>query len=252
MTELNLLPLSGIAVIVIGFALRFNPLLVVTSAGLVTGFAVGIDFVDLIATFGEKFMNSRQLASFLLILPVIAILERYGLQQRAKAWVAGIKGATTSRILSMYFVVRECSAALGLINLAGQAQTVRPLLAPMAIGAAANQYGDLPQDVKDMIGAHAAACDNIAVFFGEDIFIAFGAVLLMDAFLKENGIAGIEPLHIGLWAIPTAIAALIVHLFRLARFEARIRAEIARCQQQQSEEEQTPSNTNSALKEESL
>lgn len=60
MTELNLLPLSGIAVIVIGFALRFNPLLVVTSAGLVTGFAVGIDFVDLIATFGEKFMNSRQ------------------------------------------------------------------------------------------------------------------------------------------------------------------------------------------------
>ncbi len=122
----------------------------------------------------------------------------------------------------------------------------------MAIGAAANQYGDLPQDVKDMIGAHAAACDNIAVFFGEDIFIAFGAVLLMDAFLKENGIAGIEPLHIGLWAIPTAIAALIVHLFRLARFEAKIRAEIARCQQQQSEEEQTPSNTNSALKEESL
>lgn len=243
MNEINFLPLSGIAVIVLGFAMRFNPLLVVTAAGLVTGFAVGIDFIALIATFGEKFMNSRQLASFLLILPVIAILERYGLQQRAKTWVASIKGATTSRILSIYFVVRECAAALGLINLAGQAQTVRPLLAPMAVGAAANQYGDLPQAVKDMIGAHAAACDNIAVFFGEDIFIAFGAVLLMDAFLKENGIAGIEPLHIGLWAIPTAIAALVVHLFRLARFEAKIRTEIARCQQQTEQASATDDST---------
>ena len=49
------------------------------------------------------------------------------------------------------------------------------------------------------------------------IFIAFGAVLLIDAFLKENGIQGIEPLHIGLWAIPTAIAALIIHMTRLLR-----------------------------------
>ncbi|MCF6436223.1 DUF969 domain-containing protein [Pseudoalteromonas sp. MMG022] len=222
MSELNLLPLLGIVIVVFGFALRFNPLLVVCVAGLATGWAVNIDFISLLETFGEKFMNSRQLASFLLILPVIALLERYGLQQRAKSWVASIKSATTSRILSVYFIVRECSAALGLLSLAGQPQTVRPLLAPMALGAAANMHGTLPKHIQDLISAHAAACDNIAVFFGEDIFIAFGAVLLMDAFLKENGIAGIEPLHIGLWAIPTAIAALIVHLFRLARLEAKI------------------------------
>ena len=84
----------------------------------------------------------------------------------------------------------------------------------MAEGAALNEYGEVPQHIRDKIKAHAAACDNIAVFFGEDIFIAFGAVLLIDAFLKENGIQGIEPLHIGLWAIPTAIAALIIHITR--------------------------------------
>ena len=235
MFDLNFMPLIGIVVVVVGFALKFNPLLVVSAAGIATGIAVDMNFIALIETFGEKFMNSRQLASFLLILPVIAILERYGLQQRAKTWVANIKGATTTRILSMYFIVRECSAALGLLSLAGQAQTVRPLLAPMALGAASNTHGDLPKPIKDLISAHAAACDNIAVFFGEDIFIAFGAVLLMDAFLKENGIAGIEPLHIGLWAIPTAIAALIVHLFRLARFEAKIRNLIANHKSQQTE-----------------
>ncbi|MCG7535942.1 DUF969 domain-containing protein [Pseudoalteromonas sp. OOF1S-7] len=246
MSELNFLPLSGILVVILGFALRFNPLLVVTCAGIVTGWAVDLNYLTLLETFGEKFLNSRQLASFLLLLPVIAILERYGLQQHAKNWIASIKGATTARILSVYFVVRECSAALGLINLAGQAQTVRPLLAPMALGAASNIHGDLPKPVQDMINAHAAACDNIAVFFGEDIFIAFGAVLLMDAFLRENGIAGIEPLHIGLWAIPTAIAALLVHLFRLARLEAKIREQIARHAEQQD------SNTDSSVTREEL
>jgi uncharacterized membrane protein len=239
MNEINFLPLIGIVVIVAGFALRFNPLLVVTCAGLITGWAVDLDWQTLIATFGEKFLNARQLASFLLILPVIALLERYGLQQRAKSWIASIKSATTTRILMVYFVVRECSAALGLLSLAGQAQTVRPLLAPMAIGAASNSYGDLPKPLQDKISAHAAACDNIAMFFGEDIFIAFGAVLLMDAFLKENGIQGIEPLHIGLWAIPTAIAALIIHCFRLARLEAQLSNDVQAYRQAQTLQSET-------------
>ncbi|NMM41990.1 DUF969 domain-containing protein [Pseudoalteromonas arctica] len=233
MFDLNYWPLIGIPVVVLGFALRFNPLIVVTVAGLATGWAVDLDIFTLLQTFGEKFMNSRQLASFILILPVIALLERYGLQQHAKSWIAQIQSATSARILALYFIVRECSAALGLLSLGGQAQTVRPLLAPMALGAATNKYGELPKPIKDMISAHAAAVDNIAVFFGEDIFIAFGAVLLMDAFLKENGIAGIEPLHIGLWAIPTAIAALIIHLFRLSRLEAKIALAVAHYKKQE-------------------
>lgn len=225
--ELNLLlPLVGIPLVVLGFALRFNPLMVVTVAGLATGLAVGMDFLLVLETFGEKFMSSRQLASALLILPVIGLLERYGLKERAQAWVASIRSATTGRILMLYFVVREASAALGLLSLGGQAQTVRPLLAPMAEGAASNRYGELPGPIRDRIAAHAAACDNVALFFGEDVFIAFGAVLLMTAFLKENGISGIEPMSIGLWAIPTALCALLIHLFRLSRLDASIAREI--------------------------
>ncbi|MBT1446250.1 DUF969 family protein [Shewanella sp. JM162201] len=244
MLQLNYWPLIGIPVVVLGFALRFNPLLVVTVAGLITGWAVNMDMFALLETFGDKFLSSRQLASFLLILPVIALLERHGLKEHAQNWIATVKGVTTRGILSLYFVVREVSAALGLLSLGGHAQTVRPLLSPMAEAAATNQYGPLPKPVRDNIAAHAAACDNVALFFGEDIFIAFGAVLLMDAFLKENGIAGIEPLHIGLWAIPTALAALVIHLFRLSRLEARIRRDIARHQQanQHPNQQEVPSS----------
>ncbi|MFZ6654135.1 DUF969 domain-containing protein [Undibacterium sp. TJN19] len=226
MDQALLLPLTGIPIVVLGFALRFNPLLVVTVAGLATGLAAGLDFVSVLETFGEKFLNSRQLASALLILPVIGLLERYGLRERAQQWVAGIRSATTGRILMLYFVVRELTAAMGLLSLGGQAQTVRPLLSPMAEGAASNRYGDLPAPIRDRIAAHAAACDNVALFFGEDIFIAFGAVLLMSAFLKENGIQGMEPLTIGLWGIPTAVMALLIHLFRLSRLDASIARDI--------------------------
>lgn len=139
----------------------------------------------------------------------------------------------------LYFVAREGTAALGLMSLGGHAQTVRPLLAPMAEGAALNEYGELPQTIRDKIKAHAAACDNIAVFFGEDIFIAFGAVLLIDAFLKRTG-SRIEPLHIGLWAIPTAIAALIIHMTRLLRLDASIRRDVMARKAEQGTQEIAP------------
>jgi uncharacterized membrane protein len=226
MTVTELLPLIGIPIVVAGFALKFNPLLVVTVAGLATGLSVGMDLGTLLETFGEKFVNSRSLATFLLILPVIGLLESYGLKERAQDWIASLANATSARILMLYFVLRQFLGALGLTYIGGQAQTVRPLLAPMVEGAAVAKYGELPVPIRDKIRAHAAACDNIAVFFGEDIFIAFGAVLLMDAFLKENGITNIEPLHLGLWAIPTAIAALIIHMTRLTRLDASIRRDV--------------------------
>ena len=64
-----------------------------------------------------------------------------------------------------------------------------------------------------------------------------GAVLLIDAFLKENGIPGIEPLHIGLWAIPTAIAALIIHMTRLLRLDASIRRDVMAWRAEQGTQE---------------
>ncbi|MDY7577227.1 DUF969 domain-containing protein [Herbaspirillum sp. RTI4] len=222
MTVIDLLPLIGIPIVVAGFAFKFNPLLVVTVAGLATGLSVGMDVGTLLELFGEKFINSRSLAVYVLILPIIGLLESYGLKERAKDWISSMAGATSARILMLYFILRQGLGALGLTYIGGHAQTVRPLLSPMVEGAATARYGELPRHIRDKLRAHSAACDNIAVFFGEDIFIAFGAVLLMDAFLKENGITNIEPLHLGLWAIPTAIAALIIHMFRLVRLDARI------------------------------
>ena len=91
---MNLWVLSGIAVMVAGFMLRFNPLLVVLCAALASGLAAGLDPLALIAAFGKAFNETRYVSAVWLVLPVIGLLERNGLQERARSLVAGMKGAT--------------------------------------------------------------------------------------------------------------------------------------------------------------
>ena len=207
---------------VIGFVLRVNPLLVVTVAGLATGIASGLGPLAVVAAFGKAFITSRYVAIIWLVLPVIGLLEHAGLKERARSVVAGLRGATTSRILLAYFAIRQVTAALGLISLGGHAQMVRPLIAPMAEGAAENRYGELSPKVRNLIRAHAAGVDNIAVFFGEDIFIAIGSILLIKGFLDQNGIH-VEPSQLAIWAIPTAICAFVIHGTRLLLLERTLR-----------------------------
>jgi uncharacterized membrane protein len=133
----NLWPLIGIAAIVVGFVLRFNPVLVVIVAGIITGLAALMPLDVILEKLGEGFLNTRNLPLILLLpLAVIGLLERHGLKERAQAWIAKIKSATAGRLLIVYLFVREITAAMGLTSLGGHPQMVRPLLAPMAEGAA--------------------------------------------------------------------------------------------------------------------
>ena len=214
---------------VIGFVLRVNPLLVVTVAGLATGIASGLGPLAVVAAFGKAFITSRYVAIIWLVLPVIGLLEHAGLKERARAVVAGLRGATTSRILLAYFAIRQITAALGLTSLGGHPQMVRPLIAPMAEGAAENRYGELPPKVRNLIRAHAASVDNIALFFGEDIFIAIGSILLIKGFLDQNGVH-VEPSQLAIWAIPTAICAFVIHCTRLLLLERKLRRSVSTTQ----------------------
>ena len=121
-----------------------------------------------------------------------------------------------------YLALRQITAALGLMSFGGHAQMVRPLIAPMAEGAAENRLGEISDDMRHLIRAHAAGADNVGAFFGEDIFIAVGSILLIKGFLQQSGF-NIEPLHLSLWAIPTAILAFAIHGTRLLLFDRKLK-----------------------------
>jgi len=210
--------LSGIAIIVLGFSLRLNPLPVVALAAVATGLAAGHDLVQVIAAFGKAFNDNRFVTIPWLVLPVIGLLERYGLKEQAHRLVGRVRAATPGRLLLVYMILRQIAAALGLTALGGHAQMVRPLIAPMAEGAAQEPS----EEDRQTIRAYAASADNVGVFFGEDIFIAIGSVLLIKGFLEQNGIA-VAPLDLSVWAIPTAFVALAVHGIRLLLLDRRLK-----------------------------
>jgi uncharacterized membrane protein len=220
-------PLLGVAVVVAGFALKRNPMLVVVLAGLVSGVAAGKSLGDLLALLGTAFVSSRTLLLFTLTLPVIGVLERAGLRELARAWILGFARLTLARLLIAYLAIRQLLSMVGLYNIAGHAQTVRPLLAPMSEVTATRTLGTLDPEARERVRALAAATDNVGVFFGEDVFFAFGAVLLIRSFYDGQGIH-LDPTTIGLWALPTAIAAFVIHAVRIAVFQLRLERRLAR------------------------
>lgn len=217
-----MLVLSGIVIIVLGFMAGLNPLLVVTIAALATGIAAGLDPLAVVSAFGKAFNDNRYVSVVWIVLPVIGLLERYGLQQRARTLIARFRGATVGRLLIVYLIIRQIAAALGLTSIAGHAQTVRPLVAPMA-EAAAEAQGAGDAETREEVKAMAAATDNIGLFFGEDIFIAIASILLIKGTFETYGIF-LAPLELSVWAIPTAIAALLIHGARLMRLDRRLGA----------------------------
>jgi uncharacterized membrane protein len=80
---------------------------------------------------------------------------------------------------------------------------------------------------RDELRAMAAATDNIGRFFGEDVFIALGAVLLIQSFYTQHGIE-LTPLSIALWALPTAIAAFVIQSLRIWLYQRRLQRRAAR------------------------
>jgi uncharacterized membrane protein len=230
--------LLGVLVVVVGFTARQNPLLIVVVAALVTGVAAvvapGVTPAALLAGAGETlallgkgFKDNRYVSVTWLILPLIGLLEREGLQERAKTLIQRLKSATTGRLLLIYLVIRQGTAALGLTSLGGHPQMVRPLIAPMAEAAAEARDPAISDGSRNRVKAFAAATDNVGLFFGEDIFIAIASILLIKGFLEANGII-VTPFELSVWAIPTAIAALLIHGTRLILLDRALNREAAR------------------------
>lgn len=215
-------PLLGITLVVVGFALRFNPLLVVAAAAIVTGLLGGMPFMKVLATLGHGFNQNRNVSVLYIVLPVIGLLERYGLQQQARALIRRMKGATAGRLLLVYMGFRQVLAALGLTSVAGHPQTVRPLIAPMAVAAAEKEHGELDEGTGERVKAMSAATDNIGLFFGEDIFLAVSSILLIQGALAGFGIQ-LTPFQLSVWAIPTAICAFLIHGTRLVLLDRQLR-----------------------------
>src|SRR3954471_13819300 len=107
--HMNYFVLLGILIVVAGFALRLNPLLVVTVSAIATGLIAGKGLLQGVAALRKPYNDNRFVTIIYILLPVIGLLERYGLQQRARTLIGGMKHATTGRLLIAYMLFRQIS-----------------------------------------------------------------------------------------------------------------------------------------------
>ena len=221
-----MIKLIGILIVAAGFALRVNTLLVVMAAGIATGLVAGMSFNEIMGLFGKYFVENRNVTLLvILMLPVVGLLERYGLRERAETLIQRVKAATAGRVLLAYTAIRQVSIALG-VNIGGQAAMVRPLVAPMAEGAARARHGELPDATTQTIRAHAAAAENVGNFFGEDTIFAVGAIYLIKGVLETSG-HKVSVWALSLWGIPTALVAFAAMGWRVRVLDRRIERETA-------------------------
>lgn len=220
--------LLGVVVVILGFVTRRNPVLVVGVAGIVTGLLGKMSPLEVLAAFGQSFADSRSVTVFAIVLPVIGLLERYGLREQARNLIGRLGKLSAGRFLTVYLLVRQVTAAFGLNSIGGPAQTVRPLVAPMAEAAAERTAGaKLPERLREKVRSYSASSDTVGLFFGEDCFLAIGSILLITGFVNSTYQQHIEPIELALWAIPLAVCAFFIHGARLLLLDKQLEREMA-------------------------
>ncbi|WP_438452981.1 DUF969 domain-containing protein [Streptomyces asiaticus] len=213
----------GLLVVVVGFGTRRNPLLVVGITGVVTGLLGNLSLTQVLATFGEGFASSRSVTAFAITLPVIGLLERHGLKEQAHVLIKELANFTAGRFLALYLLFRQLTSALGLSSICGPAQTVRPIVAPMAEAAAERQRGGpLSAKYRDKVRSYAASADTVGLFFGEDRILAVGSILLVTGLINSTYHTTLEPLQLSLWSIPIAVCAIVIQSMHLLKLDKEL------------------------------
>lgn len=215
-----MIKLIGILIIIIGFLLKLDTIAVVLTAGVITGIVGGLGFGEILKTLGEAFITNRYMTIFFVTLPIIGLLEKYGLKERAASLISNLKAATTGKILSFYMVLRTIAATLSL-RIGGHVEFIRPLIYPMAEGAAKNKYGELSEEETEDIKGLSASVENYANFYGQNVFIAAGGVLLIVGTLNELGVEVSEK-DVSKAAIPIAIIGIILAVIQFRIFDRKL------------------------------
>lgn len=217
------LTLIGIVIIVAGFALKLDVLATVIISGIVTGLISGMSFVEILEILGSSFVSNRLMSIFLIIFPVIAIIERYGLKERAAYLIGKIKNASAGKVLAIYSVVRTIASALN-IRIGGVVQFVRPLVLPMAQAAGEQVKGEkFDNDEEEKIKGLSAAVENYGNFFAQNCFPAASGVVLMQGTMATAGFTEVTLGTIAASSIYIAIISVVLTFIQVFLFDRKIK-----------------------------
>ncbi|MGD6886414.1 DUF969 domain-containing protein [Staphylococcus shinii] len=215
------LKLIGILIIILGFLFKVDTIAVILIAAVVTGLVSGLDFYSILETLGKAFVDNRLVTLFILTLPMVGLIERFGLKKQASNMIGKVKRVTSGRLMTIYLLIREI-AGVASIRIGGHPQFVRPLINPMVQGALKTRYNLKDDEVDEAdiekIKAQTSAMENYGNFFGQNLFVGAAGVLLMVGTFQSLGIK-VDAIELVLASVPIALIVLVLVWLNNIRFD---------------------------------
>lgn len=205
---MELIKLLGILIVIIGFALKKDSILIILSAAVVTALVGGLGITGLLETLGKSFVSNRSMAIFILIMLVTGTLERNGLKEAAANLIGRVKGASPGKIIGAYGIMRGIFAAFN-VSFGGVAGFVRPIIMPMTTGAIEASGKEVNEDYLEEIKGMSSGMENIAWFFCQVLFVGGAGGLLVQSTLASLGYT-VELIDLVKVEIPVGIFAVLV------------------------------------------
>ncbi len=196
--------LIGIAIVVIGFALKLDSILIIVLAAVATALASGIDAISFLEAFGQGFVANRNITIFILVMLVTGTLERNGLREASSSLIGRVKGATSGVVIAVYGIIRGIFGAFN-VGFGGVAGFVRPVLIPMATGTIEKNDRKINENHLEQIKGMSAGMENIAWFFCQVLFVGGAGALLVQSTLATVGYDA-PLIRLAAIEIPVAIA----------------------------------------------
>ena len=216
-----MIKLLGVLIVVLGFALRLNNVMVVMLAALVTALVGGLGINGLLSTLGSAFVANRSVCIFIVVMVLTGTLERNGLKHAAAHAISRIRSGTPGLVVAAYGVMRVILAAFN-VGLGGAAGFVRPVVLPMALGAVEAAGREPAEDHAEALKGMAAGMENITWFFGQVLFVGGSGALLVQSTLAGLGYE-VSLLSLARVEIPVAIFATVVAIVYYMVKDRRLR-----------------------------
>ncbi|HAU87742.1 MAG TPA: DUF969 domain-containing protein [Lachnospiraceae bacterium] len=207
---MEIIKLLGIVIVIVGFALKLDSILIIVSAALVTALVGGLGITGFLTTLGSSVVSNRSIAIFILIMLVTGTLERNGLKEAAAKLIGKLKNPSSGKVIGAYGIMRGIFGAFN-VSFGGVAGFVRPIIMPMATGAI-EANGNVPNEehVEEIKGM-ASAMENIAWFFCQVLFVGGAGGLLVQSTLKGLGYE-VELVELAKTAIPVSLTAVLLSI----------------------------------------
>ena len=202
---MELIKLLGVLIVIVGFALKLDSILIIFLALIATGIVGGLGVGGLLETIGTNFVANRSMAIFIMILLVTGTLERNGLREAAANLIRKVKSATAGKLVAVYGML------FGAFNVSfgGVAGFIRPVLLPMIEGAISNKEGKANEDHVEEAKGLAVAMQNFTWFFFQVLFVGGAGGILVQTTLAGLGYE-VELIDLAAAEIPVALVALVV------------------------------------------